>query len=71
MRYVAVSMDKQILKFQSNVVLLSSKVEMSVKNYIALKHQNPITSGCSLIPLKKGISSTSPSVYTKADHMQH
>jgi len=64
-------MGNWIMTFQSNVVLLSSRVEMSVKNYIALKHQHPITRGCSLISSKKGISSTSPSAYTKGDHMQH
>jgi hypothetical protein len=35
-------MDNWILMFQSNVVLLSSMVEMSVKNYIASKHRHPI-----------------------------
>lgn len=69
--YEAASMSKWILTFQSNVVLLSSRVEMCMKNYIVSKHQHPITRGCSLIPPKKGISSTSPSVYTKGDHMQH
>jgi hypothetical protein len=59
------SMGYRILTFQSNVALLSSGVEMSVKNYIASKHQDPITCGCSLICPKKGISSTYPSVYTK------
>jgi hypothetical protein len=70
-RYEAASMGNWILMFQSNVVLLSSRVEMSAKNYVASKHQHPITCGCSLISLKKGISSTSPSVDTKGDHMQH